>query len=378
MAPLENVVFRIPRFAPSGASLNKHIKDQFCILEALRPVKIKAPRILAYDCTSDNTLGMPFSLQTRLEGQRLDLVYQDLDLAERLGIASDLVDVLSSLDGVKLQRSGRLCSPEDVPPRKALGDMNDLSLADGPTVQGFGVGIGERTATVAAVSLQESLSTQLGAWLQHEGSDVAKSFVVDMFRRLEEICTEMTELGFFEERKSLASNILYHWDLEPRNIIVGPAPTDRTLDNSEKQALRIAGVLDWDDALSVPPVLACKPPVWLWDFSHNEDLPPNILADYDGDVDLLPLGLYDVKSDRVSDQSLQVRQFFETTFTERLYGDSSLVSRETYHDDAYGRGRWLRRLWRFALDGFSDNMHVERFQNFDEAWSEYRKTQSGV
>ncbi|KAI5247552.1 hypothetical protein E4T47_05727 [Aureobasidium subglaciale] len=240
--------------------------------------------------------------------------------------------------------------------------MNDLSLANGPTVQGFDVGIGERTATVAAVSL-----TQLDAWLQHEGSDVVKSFVVDMFRRLEEIRTEMTELGFFEERKSLASNILFHWDLELRNIIVGPVPTDRTLDSSEKQALRIVGVLDWDDAPSVSPVLARKPPVWLWDFSHDEDLPSNILADYDGDVDLLPLGLYEVKSDRVSDQSLQVRQFFEKIFTERLYGDSSLVSREAYHDDAYGRGRWLRCLWRFALDGFSDNMHVERFRNFDEA-----------
>lgn len=69
-----------------------------------------------------------------------------------------------------------------------------------------------------------------------------------------------------------------------------------------------------------------------------------------------------------------MKNFFESEITEKLYGDPPSASREAYLDDAYGRGRWLRCLWRFALEGFYDNQHVDRFNEFDKAWSEYRKT----
>lgn len=132
--------------------------------------------------------------------------------------------------------------------------------------------------------------------------------------------------------------------------------------------------MDWDDALSVPLVLARKPPVWLWDFSDDETLPSSVRAHYDGDFDLLPPELYSGTSTRLSKEDLQVKKFFETGITEKLYGDSSPASREAHLDDTYGRGRWLRRLWRFALDGFSDDQQIDRFNEFDEAWLEYRDT----
>jgi hypothetical protein len=146
-------------------------------------------------------------------------------------------------------------------------------------------------------------------------------------------------------------------------------------DASETHHIQITGVLDWDDALSVPPVLARKPPVWLWDFSDDETLPSSVLAHYDGDFDILPAELYNEAGDCLSEADIQVKKFFESEIAEKLYGDSSPASREAYFDDAYGRGRWLRRLWRFALEGFSDNQHIDRFKEFDRAWSEYRETQ---
>ncbi|KAI4715377.1 hypothetical protein E4T48_08455 [Aureobasidium sp. EXF-10727] len=178
----------------------------------------------------------------------------------------------------------------------------------------------------------------------------------------------MAELGFFQERASTNSNVLYHWDLKPRNILVGTEATDPSTGVPGTHHWQITGVLDWDDALSVPTVLARKPPVWLWDFSDDETLPSSVLAHYDGDVDLLPNELYNETSTRISKEDLQVKQFFETSIVEQLYGDSSLESREAYLDDAYGRGRWLRRLWRFARDGFSDSQHINRFREFDKAW----------
>jgi len=378
-AAVEKVVLRIPRFAEDGDSPNEDMRTQFAILEALKSLSIQTPRVLAYDCTSDNAIGMPFSLQTRLEGQGLEMVHSELTLTERLILASELVRILVAVENVKFQSAGRVgCSPV-VSARKTIEDAETSTSSQNILVQGFGVGIGQpesKPKTKMTSSLQELLSTQLDAWVQHELSNPRRSFVVDMFRRLKEIYTEMEELGFFQERPSLDSNVLYHWDLEPRNIMVDRRATDCSPDITTSHQLEVTGVLDWDDVLVIPSILARKPPVWLWDFSEDESLPSHILAYYDGDVDLLPPELYNKAGDRLSEEDLQVKQFFETEITNQLYGDSSPASREAYLDDAYGRGRWLRRLWRFALDGFSDSQHIDRFKNFDKAWSEYKETSS--
>lgn len=318
---------------------------------------------------------MPFSLQTRLEGQGLHLTYGDMTVSERLSTASELVRTLAAMENMKFQSPGRLGFSGPVPNRRRIDEVDDSNPSDILQIQDFGVGVGSPRLKTASTptSLQELLSTQLDAWLQHElQDDPTASFEAGMFQRLKSIHSEMDELGFFEDRASLHSNVLYHWDLEPRNIIIHYETTSPSSDVSVARDVQITGVLDWDDALSVPPILARKPPVWLWDFSDDESLPSSVRAHYDGDVDLLPLELYNEAGGRLSEEDLQVKKFFESEFTEKLYGDSSPASLEAYFDDAYGRGRWLRRLWRFALDGFSDNQHIDRFNEFDKAWSEYR------
>lgn len=370
----EKVVLRIPRFAEEGDSPNDNIRTQFAILETLNSLGIQTPRVLAYDCTSNNAIGMPFSLQTRVEGQGLDLVYHDLSIAERLDMASKLIRILLAIEKVQFQHTGRLCCSPAASARKTVGDAENSTLSQNILVKGFGVGIGKpetRTNTRATSSLQELFSTQLNAWVVLESAHPRRSFVADMFRRLHEIYAEMEKLGFFQERPSLKSNVLYHWDLEPRNIMVKRCATTYSASNYAPQRLEVTGVLDWDDILVVPSILARKPPVWLWDFSEDDTLPSSVLADYDGDVDLLPPGLYNEASDRFSEEDSHVKQFFEVAICDQLYGDRGPASREVYLDDAYGRGRWLRRLWRFALDGFSDSQHIDRFKNFDKDWSEY-------
>lgn len=380
-AAAEKVVLRIPRFAEDGDSPNEDIRTQYAILETLNDSSIQTPRVLAYDCNSDNAIGIPFSLQTRFQGQGLDSVYPELTLTERLSMASELVRILVAVENKHFQKSGRVCCSPAVPARKTVEDAVTSTPSQNILIQGFGVGIGQpesKTKTRTASSLQELLSTQLDAWVKHELLSPRRSFVVDMFRRLKKIFTEMEELGFFQERPSLDSNALYHWDLEPRNIMVDRRATGCTSDITTSHRLDVTGVLDWDDVLVIPAILARKPPVWLWDFSEDENLPSPILAYYDGDVDLLPLELYNGASNHLSEEDLQVKQFFETEITDQLYGGSSHASQEAYLDDAYGRGRWLRRLWRFALEGFSDSQHIDRFKNFDKAWSEYKETSSSV
>ncbi|KAG9530162.1 hypothetical protein KCU93_g2727, partial [Aureobasidium melanogenum] len=374
---MQKVVLRIPRFANDEDSLNEDIRNQYSILEATAKLGIQVPRVLAYDCTSSNALGMPFSLQTRVEGQGLDLDYGDMSVSERLSIASELVRTLAAIENMKFQSPGRLSCSGAVRDRRRIDEIDDFSPSDIVQVQSFGVGVGSsklKTAASTPASLHKLLSTQLDAWLQYElPDDPTESFDAGMFKRLKNICDEMNELGFFESRISLDSNVLYHWDLEPRNIMIHRKITSS--DVSVAHDVQITGILDWDDALIVPPILTRKPPVWLWDFSDDETLPSSVLAKYFGDMDLLPPELYHDTSTRLSKEDLQVKEFFESEITNKLYGDSSPANREAYLDDAYGRGRWLRRLWRFALDGFHDSQDIPRFEDFDKAWSEYRETQ---
>lgn len=243
----DKVVFRIPRFAGDGDLPNQDIRTQFNLLETLDSLDIQTPRALAYDCTSDNAIGMPFSLQTRLEGQGLDVVYLELTLAERLDVASELVRIMVAIEKIEFQHSGRLFCSASISARKIVGDADDSTSSENLVVQGFDVGIGlpdSKTNTRMTSSLQELLSTQLGVWIQLELSHPRRAFVADMFRWLEEIYTEMEELAFFEERLSLSSNVLYHWDLEPHNIMVKRCPTACSSDTPTSHHLEITGVLD--------------------------------------------------------------------------------------------------------------------------------------
>ncbi|KAJ5952368.1 uncharacterized protein N7479_010781 [Penicillium vulpinum] len=56
---------------------------------------------------------------------------------------------------------------------------------------------------------------------------------------------------------------LCHLDLEPRNILArAPSPT---------QPQTVIGILDWDIALFVPPLMSCSPPMWLWAWDEEDE-----------------------------------------------------------------------------------------------------------
>ena len=145
---------------------------------------------------------------------------------------------------------------------------------------------------------------------------------------------EMDKCGSFEEQQA-GCNVVYHWDLQPRNILIRAQqsfsihsrPVEWVFDN----------VIDWDDVDCVPPLLTRCPPVWLWDFSddnENSALPEG----YDGDADLLPVDQYTphngplpqgeketiqyIKSSlvqhRLSPEDDDIKQYFELQFVKGL------------------------------------------------------------
>ena len=117
----------------------------------------------------------------------------------------------------------------------------------------------------------------------------------------------------------------------------------------------ITGVLDWDDVLSVPLVLARKPPSCLW---FNED---TRTPRWSGDRDTEP------ERDLTRDELL-IKAHFDQTMQR---------ASSTYIEDTYRRGPWLRALARFALYGFGDNEDFKRYDRFVGQWNEYYSTISG-
>jgi hypothetical protein len=111
----------------------------------------------------------------------------------------------------------------------------------------------------------------------------------------------------------------------------------------------ITGVLDWDDALSLPLVLARKPPSWLWcDEQKRSDR---------------FTGNRDIKPERdLTENELLIKAHFD-----------QIMAREcpSYIEDTYHRGIWLRALLRFALEGVFEWPQIRRYDKFVADWEEY-------
>ena len=390
-------VFRIPRFTITDGEDHTHadgvqasdrrILEQVTLSVLLTAHKISAPRILAFDATAANAIHSPYTFQEYVEGITLNDAYGTMSLDGKLNVVDDLVALLVQLESVKFTTAGRIgraehstASRDLVPSRLNLLDHKRLGEAAGRfEIRGFGVGVGEdKDPTRPGRSLHEILVEQLDKWITYETKLLGDraAFGTDKFQCLQKVVGEMKAMGFFEAETAVEEgadqpqNVLYHCDLEPRNILAVSSCESVEAGNDPKW--KISAVLDWDEALCLPPVLARKPPVWLWDFSEDDaETNQSIPGDYDGDVDLLPADRYIESSGRLTEADQRIKAHFEESFVHQLSLKNPKMNMAVYQEQAYGRGQWLRRLHRFALDGFSDSQDLPRYERFLEEWHQF-------
>ena len=391
-------VFRIPRWtiwdnddtaATEPYEVDRRIHEQVAMSSMLAVHGVPAPGVLAFDATSANAINSPYTFQELANGTRLDGLYGSMSLEEKLSIADGLVDVLARLESIKFSEAGRIdyvkqpLKPQSMLPYRVgfLDHPSSGKATAGFEISGFGTGGEPRDPTRPTRFVLDMLKEQLDAWITYEIEKVPgpPEFTVKMFRRLQTVVQEMETLGFFESQvaqhggETEPQNILYHDDLEPRNILV--APISGSGQTGSSQRWKISSVVDWDDALVLPPILARKPPVWLWDFSDlDAEVNHSVPCDYDGDVDLLPTDRYGEGSGRLSEDDRRVKSHFEESFVRKLSMQNSNIDMTVYQNEAYGRGLWLRRLARFAIHGFGDNRDAQRFDRFVEEWDRARPT----
>ncbi|KAK3079388.1 hypothetical protein LTS18_004981, partial [Coniosporium uncinatum] len=247
--------------------------------------------ILAYDATLENPSKSTFTVQSFANGIVLCDVFERFTREEKYSMIDELVKFYVKANGIRFQYCGRLGfqtpleSKTAIAPKARPGD----SMSEYPPagVMKFEVGIMETHPVDLESTLYRLLVSQLQAWLDYECRQSEKPNVSsEAYGYLLLAVEEMEKLEYFVSIP--VYTILYHPDLEPRNILTDDG--------------RISTILDWDDVLALPPVLTRKPIAWLWDF-NDEYQEPDLPDGYDGDTDLFPIDRYAKGNGRLSDEN---------------------------------------------------------------------------
>ena len=295
---------------------------------------------IAYDATIGNQVESEYIIQHRIPGVSLEGIYHDLEMNEKAHILGQVIDLLAEMENIQFPATGQLA---------AAGCLPDALIMDrGSTSSNASVAIGSFPTRLVhppqtgyqPTTLEGAFANQFRFWDAERETPVGEVWV-PMFARLSEITTEMKGLGFFEEC-SVAPNVLHHWDFEARNIMV----------EGGNGLYKVTGLLDWGSVLSVPLVLARKPPAWLW-------IPESEMT--------RGRGWWDEDADEVELGPAELRTLFEHKMEKRVGSK--------YVEDAFGKGRWIRRVWRFLLHGFFLDEDYERYGRFVEEWNSYRESE---
>lgn len=376
-------LFRIPRVfvmaeedkdrGPPRPEINCEIHDQSAVLQFLASRAITAPRLLAFDATFANPIDSSYVVHEFASGTRLDLLYADMTLPEKLSVVDSVVKVLIAMERIQFTKTGILAATKQPAPPPKLCNIDDMqwnTLAS--EVQGFTANTdGDKGLCQSSTTTATFLFEQLDAY--REGSrhltDGGAKF--RLYERVRRILSEIKEFGlfWFAMSASPSPSILYHWDLEPRNILV------RKTDNLRGIHWEIDTIIDWDQPQVVPPVLTRRPPIWLWDFTditENSSVP----KDCGDDVDYLPPNRYDASSGRLSEDDRRIREHFETSFVQGLQEVYPGYNRDDYSEEAYGVGRVIRKVAYFAIEGFTDVREFDTFEALDKEWRQLRSAYS--
>ncbi|CAG8949097.1 hypothetical protein HYFRA_00002226 [Hymenoscyphus fraxineus] len=336
----QDFVLRIPR-EPRD---NTHeTSDEISIMIFASQLKfLRAPIVCAYDCTTNNAIGCQYVLQERLPGKPLEDVYYELSLAEKLQITNLVAELVANLETVVFDRPGRLIGNRSIPEVSSVPPANESTIS----ITGFRDTPLELEIDLPVLERQhlDKLFHQIFQ-LRRNLDDYQKTeFMSKHYDTLERIAREMHLAGL--TRKSDIDNVLWLWDMSAGNILIRPVPGS---EQSQIPTWEISGVLDWDEAKSVPLVLSRKPPAWLWvsdedrEFSCERDRDRKLGRD-------------------MTDDELLIKARFDQEMMKRS---------PSYVQDTYGRGLWLRRMSRFAINGWVQGECFHRLDKLSEEWAEY-------
>lgn len=327
-------VLRVPRNNDDPKETARSIMDQVAInsyVATLLPV----PKILAYDSTYENAIEAPYIIQKFAPGQRLDEVLENeiLTSEDSLQIASIIADIFVRMQKDFNPRNGRFVSSLNIPHR-----CDDVSLISPLLVlASFKIDGWEVPGSTLSGSIADLMEAILDLRYEQEKDET----LLSVWSSLDEIRQEMKSRGFLVCEQP----VLWHWNFAPQNILVA-----RT---SANNSWEVTALLDWDGVLSAPRVLTREPPVWLWQ-PGNESPQANLES-----------------SIGVPRQLKTEEETIKKHFEDRLL--QAGIDINAYRNDAYGHGRWVRRLFSFLQleHAFLYDKDWEKYELFINDWDSY-------
>ena len=407
-------VLRIPVYDPRERSAIE-VGNQVVVLHHFSKYEfLHVPSVLGYDLTKNNAIGSQYVLQSRLRGRTLEDAYYELPLSEKLEIVQLVAELLMKMESMSLPKPGRLVGKghrplvSHTPPTK--DDIEIIGYRDNPMTD---MPIVEKQHLKPF--LIELFENQRHIYIEEEKEREEGPFLEPMFNKAQSMAVEMEAAGLM--RTTDVENVAWHWDLSPRNIMIdllsaesvepekegytvsGAGLKDSSdksnghtlemsgdregLNESIQQAIgatssfstnpptlsecstssktagnkwTISGVLDWDDVISVPLVLARKPPTWLW--CREDDRSTRYLREEGVDLDIQP-------ARELNRDELLIKATFDQTMARYC---------PSYIEDTYHRGIWLRRLGWLAIYGvMRGNENWKLFESLRKDWDKYYK-----
>ncbi|THY16096.1 hypothetical protein D6D01_07773 [Aureobasidium pullulans] len=142
---IQRAILRVPRFELDGVTADQdnwtyeNFVDDAAVLELAATCGLQVPKMIAFDTTSGNALGLPYSLQTRLPGVSLSSVLEEISMSGTADIASELAEMLVRLRGIRFPAFGLPCQDKNA---RLQGKLQlDLSCRSGEgrkvTLYGF-------------------------------------------------------------------------------------------------------------------------------------------------------------------------------------------------------------------------------------------------
>jgi hypothetical protein len=424
-----DLVLRIPRMLDESRAAD--LKAQVALTHHLSKYDfLHVPEIYGYDSTANNALEQMYVLQKKIPGISAGDVFYDLPLSEKLQITTIVAEMLIGLESIRFDKPGRPVGVSSLLPNfQGVPDfadcveiapfrynpMNEMEPLDEQPLNDLLVSLfklqKEKYPHVKTDEMFDRL-TEISKEMQSAGLmrttdsdnviwhwDLSANNV--MIQRLEAVAEEVVSRHGCQHSveikaedtdaqgsrysiqvqiedsssRSCSHNIevaiegssgkKYRHAIKITNdagidqpiqaVIPQSKPTTGTIVSPQQQhsgkstegPWTITGVIDWDDALSVPLVLSRKPPSWLWfeekdrDWSQNRDKPP--------------------ERDLTEDELL-IKAHFDQLMEK---------ARPGYIEDTYHRGIWLRKLARFALEGFGSSCAYRRYSAFVEEWDKH-------
>ncbi|TGO36513.1 hypothetical protein BHYA_0122g00060 [Botrytis hyacinthi] len=326
----QDYVLRIPR----NLDTNESMRDQVAVLHYLAPL-MPVPAVVAFDSTSDNAIGRPYILQGKLKGVNAGSVYYDLPSDEKMQFVKLLADIIKKLNTLKIDRPGQLVAGPSIP------SISHEPLTIPTDIEVTGYRFSQHDALEVMSSQDKQPLSSLLYSIFEERKTADEDFMDIQWNSLQKITKEMKTAGLFSNTDT--DCVLWHWDLAFRNIMV---------EKQSNEQWALTGILDWDGLLSAPSVMTRAPPVWLW-IEENDRSSKWCEG----------LGNNDIQSAReLTMEELVLKSSFEQILQR---------SDQNYMADAYGRGVWIRRLVKFALEGFAQSSHYTVLKVLVLEWDAY-------